>query len=1618
MAVDADGRLYVADGLNHRLQVFDDSGRYLTTMGGKYCGVYAASLIQGCLWDPGGVAVSQDGKGRDPVIFVADTGWHRIYRLAVGVDNWRQENINGFGDPETTSVALAMLRDEVIALTAGQQDSRSWQYRPDGSWEELATNVLGGLTNGRISQLLADQNRLFALVWDWQPGWQFPRYSAWESGDAMTWTAITPEVPSPSGRSDARKLFAFAGEIYLAIQRYDIDSSGSQLLAATDLWRRDVGGIEDWARAATFAKNEVRSVGSATVHGDMVYLTVSRNNGQDQVLRSADGSSWQEVSPLGFGNPQSYWTIGGMQAFEDRLYLGISSREGGIEVWRCATCDGDDWEPAVASDFRADLFARFDDGQFSWLYAFGASDEDVWRSRDGQTWESVATNRFGDPNNSVASALESGGRLILGVNNFLHGVQVWSTDGQVDTLPRPTSPAPTAVPTARPRPQPPRGRTAYRRVDQWPAKQDLPPDALASNGRESIRDMDIADDGTLFIVDQEHSRVVTLQPDGTWGATLGDAGSGAERLGQASTVAVDNQRDRVYVGDHASERIVVYTLDGRFLTAWDQVDPAAMALGSDGRLWVADRLLSQVRAYDPSGLLSTSFGSFGDDVEDQFRGLVDLVLDQGGGLHVADLEGARIREFRLKQGRYVRSNTLLIGTGRSGLEACDGRRLLALGGTRIAAGPCLFEAGTLIDQFSTDQPGSNLYEVRYRSVNLAAPYSYAVATSDPGRAPNSRSSGSPTTVLVRYPKQNLDLAMRTWTLRTRGAGQALDSPLRLSAAPDGSLSLSLVDRRSQWREFQSPTSGIFRVDPSNWSSRQLASRVYPNEALKYTVDPEFALTEGANERVMLVGGSRIVYAETAARRYCINASCEVHPYIEPIWSTTLDSQTEGIAAIAHEPTGRQFLVLSRRHMAPHVRGIEEIAHWLSFFPLDENGRSTEIQLPGNDREAIWSDVEAGPDGRIYVLDTLGDRIQVFSPSGEDLGSIPTPRDSFRVAAGPNAEAYVLTLYGQVVRLAADGRELARFDARPHAGLSPTSLVDLAVDAAAYVYTVDAFARQISVFAPEGIEDDVLLGPSCSFAPDKWAEPRDVVLGDSVTLRLGLSGTCGFVEEPTDIVLAIDTSGLSLGDDPGRVLAGRLRVARQIAALTDLSRHRLGVVAFATNGQVYTGLTQDLTSIVDALELVFAGNAASRPYAGLVTARGLFEKGAERRRVVIVVSSPESANGELIDKAGLDLAEAMRSEGIFVAVVNRDWPIAAADAYNNLTVAPRGHGAGRVVYQRITQRRSAASLTKSGRIVDTLPINMDYVPGSAVPAASWDPVARTLSWELPALDFQTLLLSLQVRPTQPGEWPTNVEAIGEFVDGWDNARRIIFPVPFVRVYREALPTATPRMSPSPTPTDEATPTLQPTSTPPPILYLPLIISLPCRPTFKHADVALVIDTSSSMAEATSPGGPRKLDAAIAAARAFLNQLDFPADQAALVQFNESARVVVRLVSSREETIAGLDNLSQATGTRIDLGILEAQVELSGAAHRADNNPVIVLLSDGEASGVRPEAVVQIAEQAQEAGSMLITIGLGAEADSDLLRALASRPDWYYHAAEASDLERIYRDIAFSIPCAGQ
>ena len=237
-----------------------------------------------------------------------------------------------------------------------------------------------------------------------------------------------------------------------------------------------------------------------------------------------------------------------------------------------------------------------------------------------------------------------------------------------------------------------------------------------------------------------------------------------------------------------------------------------------------------------------------------------------------------------------------------------------------------------------------------------------------------------------------------------------------------------------------------------------------------------------------------------------------------------------------------------------------------------------------------------------------------------------------------------------------------------------------------------------------------------------------------------------------------------------------------------------------------------------------------------------------------------------------------------------------------------------------------------------------------------------------------------------------------------------------------PTPTPTASPTPTPTPTATPTATrtpvPTATPthvPRPVCLPLLLREECTPTKQRLDVALVIDSSTSMLEPTSLGRS-KLDAARAAVTEFLEVMNLTlGDQAAIVEFNRSSRLLQPLTSDYHALVHALGLVSAKEQTCIYCGLETAATELGGPRHRADNAAVLLLLTDGRPNPRPASEVIELARAAKDRGIVIFAIGVGGDADQSTLKQIASRDDYFFFAPDAEDLQHIYRAIAVEIPC---
>ncbi len=677
-----------------------------------------------------------------------------------------------------------------------------------------------------------------------------------------------------------------------------------------------------------------------------------------------------------------------------------------------------------------------------------------------------------------------------------------------------------------------------------------------------------------------------------------------------------------------------------------------------------------------------------------------------------------------------------------------------------------------------------------------------------------------------------------------------------------------------------------------------------------------------------------------------------------------------------------------------------------------------LNAPDPEIVPAWIDLALAGDGAIYALERRGQQVARIEPDGTQ-SSFPVGGRPRRISATPEGAVLTLGRDSWVRRYAPDGSFESAFDGLRFDIALSTDPVDLAVGPQGRVYLVDRKANLISryVWDPDAVAADPPDdGTGCRNYPDKTASPRQIWLGETVDVRLTLRGGCGSLvqQEPLDIVLIMDESG-SMG---GQKIQIAREAARDFVSEVDLSISQVAVVGFDTQSRNHQTLSQDEAQIFRAIDRLDA-RGGTRIDLGLAEGRDEMRRRGrkgEARPIFVLLSDGFNNAGPA---PVLSEAEAAKREGIeiYTIGIQADAQLMEAVASSpDHYFAPRSARFLYDVFEAIAQRITTSTLFEELTVIDQIPGNMRYIVGSAEPPADFDAATNTLTWTLSNVPFRGFALGYTLEPLEIGTWPTNVVAWGQGKDGFGRPGRVDFPVPEVIVIG---PTATPSVPPpTPTPSDTPTPTPTPTLTPTPgPIYLPILLRERCTPKQQRADVILVLDASWSMLGA-------KLEAAKAAASRFVDVV-LPAgdgglapegqgSQVAVVGFNESAWLAQGLSDDPALLHAAIAGLEMTPGTRIDYGLQAAVDELASARRRPANTPTVVLLTDGLQNG-SADPVYALAEAARAAGTLIYTVGLGADVDADFLAVVAGGTQRRYLAPEPGDLAAIYDEIAGEIPC---
>jgi hypothetical protein len=424
VAVDGQGRVYVADEWNSRLQVFDSAGAYLTSIGGAW------GAKTGDTRGPLGVAVGGNGR-----VYTADTYNHRILTHARGVPDWRQININGFGSPTEAVWALAPLGSSLYAgtWTSSGEGAQIWR-RSGSTWSNVMSGGFGNPLNQAIDHLIEFDGALYAGTYNWDDdAGTSDGGEIWRSTNGTLWTQVVDAGFGDPDNAEAFRFAVFDGDLYVGT------CSGTET-AGGEVWRSASGDLGTWTQSVAngFGDATNNCVLALEPHGGYLYVGTLNRTGGGEVWRSPSGDpgTWLEVGSASTANTG----ITALAEFNGDLYiLTTHTSAAGGEVWRCHDCDGSDFEQVVdnglANACNRSMSALEVVGQrLYWVTGQSSmcnAGLEVWWSSTGDDgdWHQVGYAGFGDSNNRAPywdnSVVAFNDMLVVGTHNVVHGGEVW-----------------------------------------------------------------------------------------------------------------------------------------------------------------------------------------------------------------------------------------------------------------------------------------------------------------------------------------------------------------------------------------------------------------------------------------------------------------------------------------------------------------------------------------------------------------------------------------------------------------------------------------------------------------------------------------------------------------------------------------------------------------------------------------------------------------------------------------------------------------------------------------------------------------------------------------------------------------------------------------------------------------------------------------------------------------------------------------------------------------------------------------------------------------------------------------------------------------------------------------
>jgi alpha-tubulin suppressor-like RCC1 family protein/sugar lactone lactonase YvrE len=168
------------------------------------------------------------------------------------------------------------------------------------------------------------------------------------------------------------------------------------------------------------------------------------------------------------------------------------------------------------------------------------------------------------------------------------------------------------------------------------------------------RSIAVDPEGRVFVVDTGDKRIMVYDPNGNYLMQIGEEGSGEGQFDEPVGIAFGKD-GQLYVADAWNKRIQIFQKEGQnfvYQSEWpvkswtdDSTDRKPyLSVAPDGNVWVTDPWSDRVLVFTPTGAFLFSFGHSGSN-DSSFSFPSGIAIGSDGKVYIADSGNNRVMEF-------------------------------------------------------------------------------------------------------------------------------------------------------------------------------------------------------------------------------------------------------------------------------------------------------------------------------------------------------------------------------------------------------------------------------------------------------------------------------------------------------------------------------------------------------------------------------------------------------------------------------------------------------------------------------------------------------------------------------------------------------------------------------------------------------------------------------------------------------------------------------------------------------------------------------------------------------------------------------------------------------------